>query len=199
MLKYAQACLAILPHAQASRGLLGFYLSISLAAVSAFLYHWMQARIDFRSQCPVVCSVTTHRHRLHASFIGPRTRATTCLSTPIIEEVEQDSNDLLRSCRFCKGTGRLSQAAGGYHKKNPVNSAKIVGTKWTARDKVLGWRHFTVTEKRKTSTADYALLVATCDGSAMLWVRDWWHGTATSERASSQAGQSSCSLCGSRR
>ena len=192
--------------------------------LSAKFYRWMQSHIAFRSQRPVsVCSVTFQRHQIHASFIGPRGRATTCLSTHTVEEVTQDSNDLLRSCRVCKGTGRISQAAGGYHKRNPVTSAKIVGavlppgrlsscslgdclqqcadpntgTKWTARDKVLGWRHFTVTEKRKTSTADYALLVATCDGSAMLWVRDWWHSAATNDQASSQAGRSSCSLRGS--
>lgn len=45
-----------------------------------------------------------------------------------------------------------------------------VGSKWTALHRTLGWRHFTATHKMKGGRHTYALLVATCDTTASLWV-----------------------------
>jgi len=44
------------------------------------------------------------------------------------------------------------------------------GSKWTAREPVLGWRHFVVTERRKTDASMYAYLIATCDTEVGIWV-----------------------------
>lgn len=99
-------------------------------------------------------------------------------------------------CQTCQGQGRLTKA--GYHANNPVFVARIVGatklmylpdqnilcvsvepvtpdavdtgSKWTALQRTLGWRHFTVTHKMKEGRHTYALLVATCDNTATLWV-----------------------------
>lgn len=64
-------------------------------------------------------------------------------------------------CSSCGGSGRLGR--GGYHRNNPVNLNRLVGSKWTAMQRTLGWRHFRCTQKRKTGGQTYALLVATCD------------------------------------
>ncbi|KAK9840819.1 hypothetical protein WJX81_007156 [Elliptochloris bilobata] len=73
------------------------------------------------------------------------------------------------SCAQCGGAGRLSR--GGYHRNNPVNSARIVGTKWTARQRTLGWRHFhAVQQLREEGGEKYVLLVSTCDNQTKLWL-----------------------------
>lgn len=72
-------------------------------------------------------------------------------------------------CNACSGSGHLPR--GGYHKRNPVpNAARIVGSKWTAMARTLGWRHFTAVERRKQGKDSYVLLVATCDEDTKLWV-----------------------------
>ena len=43
-------------------------------------------------------------------------------------------------CRACGGKGIL--AAGGFHAKNHVDMANVVGTNWTAHRRTKGWRHF---------------------------------------------------------
>ena len=49
---------------------------------------------------------------------------------------------------------------------------QIAGSKWTAMQRTLGWRHFHVTDRRKAgcSGETLVLLVATCDSSAKLWL-----------------------------
>lgn len=47
----------------------------------------------------------------------------------------------------------------------------LSGSKWTARQKVFGWRHFEVKDKRKTSSAIYALLTSTCARDVQFWVK----------------------------
>ncbi|CAL8466089.1 g5625 [Coccomyxa elongata] len=59
-------------------------------------------------------------------------------------------------CHACSGAGRLGK--GGYHEKNPINSARLVGSKWTAMERTLGWRHFQVTDKRKTAGETFVCL-----------------------------------------
>lgn len=71
-------------------------------------------------------------------------------------------------CSACKGSGKLTKA--GYHSRNPVNTAKIVGSKWTALHRTLGWRHFRATQKMKAGKQVYALMMATCDSSTCLWI-----------------------------
>lgn len=44
------------------------------------------------------------------------------------------------------------------------------GSKWTALQRTLGWRHFRATEKTKRGKHVYALMMATCDPAACLWV-----------------------------
>lgn len=72
-------------------------------------------------------------------------------------------------CPACAGRGRLP--AGGYQSNNPVAAARIVGSKWTAMQRTMGWRHFRVTQRRKEGkNAAFVLMVATCDETVQLWV-----------------------------
>lgn len=71
-------------------------------------------------------------------------------------------------CSVCSGSGRLP--AGGYHARNPIASARIVNSAWTAMERTLGWRHFRVTQKRKQGKDTFVLMVATCDENVQLWV-----------------------------
>ena len=51
-------------------------------------------------------------------------------------------------------------------------AATRAGTKWTARQRTLGWRHFhAVSQRREGETGErYVLLVSTCDANAKLWI-----------------------------
>jgi tryptophan-rich hypothetical protein len=72
-------------------------------------------------------------------------------------------------CAPCSGTGRLPP--GGYNARNPVNAARVVGTKWTAMQRTLGWRHFRVLQRRREGKGEaFVLLAATCDERTQLWV-----------------------------
>ena len=51
-----------------------------------------------------------------------------------------------------------------------IVAALRIGSKWTARQTVLGWRHFEVKERKSTSYGVYALLMSTVDPTAELWV-----------------------------
>jgi tryptophan-rich hypothetical protein len=53
---------------------------------------------------------------------------------------------------------------------NHVDTARLIGSKWTAMERTFGWRHFHATQKRKNGRDTFVLLVATCDSSAQLWV-----------------------------
>lgn len=48
------------------------------------------------------------------------------------------------------------------------------GSKWTAMERTLGWRHFQVADKRKTAGETFVCMVSTCgqhnDAGATLWL-----------------------------
>ncbi|WP_008309684.1 TIGR02450 family Trp-rich protein [Leptolyngbya sp. PCC 6406] len=46
----------------------------------------------------------------------------------------------------------------------------LVGSKWTAQDKVLGWRHFQVVNRKNQGALVFAEIVAACDPQSRLWV-----------------------------
>lgn len=71
-------------------------------------------------------------------------------------------------CGSCDGKGHLP--VGGYHVINHVDTTRLIGSKWTAMERTLGWRHFHATQKRKNGRDTFVLLVATCDSSSQLWV-----------------------------
>ncbi|KAL4853668.1 hypothetical protein ACK3TF_005387 [Chlorella vulgaris] len=82
-------------------------------------------------------------------------------------------------CTQCGGTGRL--ARGGYQKRNPINVARVIGSKWTAMERTFGWRHFRVMQKKGQGKGTFVLMTATCDESTQFWVnmqnlkdRDRW-------------------------
>lgn len=72
------------------------------------------------------------------------------------------------SCMECGGTGYTKNK--NHHTHNPVNMQLIVGSKWTAMERVFGWRHFECKQKMNIAKRSYLLLVATCDDSARLWL-----------------------------
>ena len=46
----------------------------------------------------------------------------------------------------------------------------LVGSKWTARQKVEGWRHFQVVDRKNKGSQVFAEIVATCDPKVRFWV-----------------------------
>ena len=57
----------------------------------------------------------------------------------------------------------------------------LVGSKWTARQKTLGWRHFQVVNRKNQGGLVFAELVAACDSEVRFWInakglrnRDLW-------------------------
>lgn len=46
----------------------------------------------------------------------------------------------------------------------------LLGSKWTARQTVSGWRHFQVVNRKNQGEVVFAELVASCDPSVRLWV-----------------------------
>ena len=46
----------------------------------------------------------------------------------------------------------------------------LLGSKWTAQQKTLGWRHFQVVNRKNEGALVIAELVASCDASARLWI-----------------------------
>ncbi|BDA50957.1 hypothetical protein COCOBI_17-1760 [Coccomyxa sp. Obi] len=111
-------------------------------------------------------------------------------------------------CHACSGAGRLGK--GGYHEKNPIMSARLVGSKWTAMERTLGWRHFQVTAKRKTAGETYVCLVSTCgqhnNAGATLWLnsavlksrRAWapgWLQRTEIDQITGETAGSECKVC----
>ncbi|MGB3766962.1 MAG: TIGR02450 family Trp-rich protein [Phormidesmis sp.] len=45
-----------------------------------------------------------------------------------------------------------------------------MGSKWTAQQKTLGWRHFRVVNRKNQDNCVFAELVATCDPEVRLWI-----------------------------
>ncbi len=57
----------------------------------------------------------------------------------------------------------------------------LLGSKWTARQKTLGWRHFQVVNRKQEGRWLFAELVASCDRQTRFWInaqqlkeRDLW-------------------------
>lgn len=74
-------------------------------------------------------------------------------------------------CACCGGNGRLPR--GGYHRRNPVRPEHLVGSKWTAMEPTLGWRHFRVDSRKRAPLVGgdwFVEMVATCDSGTRLWV-----------------------------
>jgi tryptophan-rich hypothetical protein len=46
----------------------------------------------------------------------------------------------------------------------------LVGSKWTAQQKTLGWRHFSVASRKNQGPWVFAEMVATCDPQARFWL-----------------------------
>jgi tryptophan-rich hypothetical protein len=110
-------------------------------------------------------------------------------------------------CTECSGTGRLP--IGGYHARNPVTAARVVGSKWTAMERTLGWRHYRATQKRQQGEGGWFVeLVATCDDTVKLWVNiktlkdrsawaaGWLQRRELEALESSARGSKECKACG---
>lgn len=46
----------------------------------------------------------------------------------------------------------------------------LLGSKWTAQAKILGWRHFQVKNRQNQGKWVFAELVSSCDPTVRLWV-----------------------------
>jgi tryptophan-rich hypothetical protein len=46
----------------------------------------------------------------------------------------------------------------------------LLGSKWTAQQKTLGWRHFSVVTRKNQGPWVFAEMVATCDPEARFWL-----------------------------
>ncbi|AFY42059.1 TIGR02450 family Trp-rich protein [Nostoc sp. PCC 7107] len=46
----------------------------------------------------------------------------------------------------------------------------LVGSKWTAQQKVDGWRHFQVVNRKNQGKWVYAEMVASCDPNVRFWI-----------------------------
>jgi tryptophan-rich hypothetical protein len=46
----------------------------------------------------------------------------------------------------------------------------LLGSKWTAQQTVLGWRHFEVVNRKNQGQWVFAELVAACEPEARLWI-----------------------------
>eukprot|EP00249_Psilotum_nudum_P011242 c23048_g1_i2 orf=51-725(+) len=83
-------------------------------------------------------------------------------------------------CLFCRGegvvpcarcSGRGFLAKGGYHKNNPIDLDRVIGSKWTAVETTFGWRHFIVMSKQRGLKKDWFLeLAAACDENIRFWI-----------------------------
>lgn len=110
-------------------------------------------------------------------------------------------------CRACGGAGRL--ALGGHHKNNQVNVSRLVGSKWTARQRTFGRTHFFVSKLHvsKPTKSTYALMVAACGTSneTQFWLnaktlksRELWSSgwLQRSQRLELAEGGPPCKCCG---
>ncbi|KAG0579906.1 hypothetical protein M758_4G134800 [Ceratodon purpureus] len=106
-----------------------------------------------------------------------------------VQRIEAEDNPFVKPlsnvyfvvpCRLCQGSGEMkcdvcdgqgTLARGGFHKRNPVAIARIVGSKWTAMETTFGWRHFHVHSKRRGPGKDWFLeMVSTCDETTRFWL-----------------------------
>lgn len=102
------------------------------------------------------------------------TRTNSFVRRPILDDFTrtsvcsqcQGSHSVL--CHECEGKGKLKR--GGYNRRNPVQEARVVGSKWTAMERTFGWRHFQANQKRKQGKETFVLLVSTCDTTTQFWI-----------------------------
>ncbi|DBB12301.1 TPA: hypothetical protein ACH3X3_006396 [Trebouxia sp. C0006] len=139
---------------------------VNLACANPFLH----PRSEINSSKAARQLSLPQRHIRTKCAPGPRCSSTTFDQRRASTPCPICSNSTQVPCDACKGSGRLTKS--GYHAKNPVNAAKIVGSKWTALQKTIGWRHFRATQKMKAGKQTYALMMATCDSSACMWMYD---------------------------
>uniref|UniRef100_A0A6T9Z5G4 Uncharacterized protein n=1 Tax=Cyanoptyche gloeocystis TaxID=77922 RepID=A0A6T9Z5G4_9EUKA len=95
-----------------------------------------------------------------------------------------DNGSVRKRCGLCSGSGKISCTAcqgvgllphGGFQRKNPpLPPSRLVGSKWTAQEPTLGWRHFQVTkvevQKAGKKNLSFAELESTCDPDVRMWV-----------------------------
>ncbi|MBE9065120.1 TIGR02450 family Trp-rich protein [Leptolyngbya cf. ectocarpi LEGE 11479] len=46
----------------------------------------------------------------------------------------------------------------------------LLGSKWTAQQRTMGWRHFQVTNRKNEGKLVFAELVASCDPTIRFWI-----------------------------
>jgi tryptophan-rich hypothetical protein len=46
----------------------------------------------------------------------------------------------------------------------------LLGSKWTAKQKTMGWRHFRVVNRRDSGKWVFAEMVASCDAKVRFWI-----------------------------
>ena len=46
----------------------------------------------------------------------------------------------------------------------------LLGSKWTAQQQTMGWRHFQVTNRKNEGRLVFAELVASCDPTVRFWI-----------------------------
>lgn len=69
----------------------------------------------------------------------------------------------------------------------------LLGSKWTAQQRTMGWRHFQVVNRKNEGRLIFAELVASCDPTVKFWInasvlknrRLWKAGWQTLEQISS--------------
>ncbi len=76
----------------------------------------------------------------------------------------------------------------------------LVGSKWTAQQKVDGWRHFQVVNRKNQGKWVYAEMVAACDPQVRFWLNakllqdgfQWEAGWQTLQEIEQITGDKSC-------
>lgn len=74
----------------------------------------------------------------------------------------------------------------------------LLGSKWTAKEKTFGWRHFQVVSRKNEASTVFAEMVAACDPAVSFWInaqslkdrQRWqpgWKSLAEQERAVPEA------------
>ena len=72
-------------------------------------------------------SASLCRTPVHATAAVPK--EATSVAVEAAKEESLPKVDL--SCKDCKGEGRVLQGSGGYHRKNPLNTTKLLGVALT--------------------------------------------------------------------
>ena len=55
-------------------------------------------------------------------------------------------------------------------KKRKQKFPYLVGSKWTAKQKTWGWRHFQVVDRKNQGKWVFAEMVASCDSNSRFWL-----------------------------